>query len=90
MTIDKATDVIRYLLRRYASRMELLTKEISDELNASDHIEFKQLASLVDEKTEEYAMLEHKSMVLRGFLTQLLSPTGSETNLPPVESPKKD
>ena len=88
MKIDKSIDAMRHLLVKYANRMDFQPKEISSEVHMSDHIEFGKLTTLIDDKATEYALLEHKSSILKGFLTQMLTPPSVAQN-PPAETAEK-
>lgn len=90
MKIDKAIDAMRHLLMTYAQDIEHIPKQINTYVNTSEHFDVEKLISFIDQKVTEYALLEHKSIVLKGFLTQVVTQMNANASVVPQSAPQEN
>lgn len=90
MKIDKAIDAMRHLLMTYAQDMEYIPKQINTYVNTSEHFDIEKLINFIDNKVAEYALLEHKSIVLKGFLTQVVTQMNANASVTSQPVPQEN
>ena len=73
MKIEKAIDAMRYLLMTYENDRKHIHNEINSYVNTSEHFTLEKLIEVIDSRVTEDAMIERKSVILNGFIAQIVA-----------------